>query len=397
MDPLKLHETWSVSVAEAIDGATSGKFLIRIINAGRGSSAIYPAAALEAAAAEKIFPAGTHMYIDHAGPQRRGQFGERSIRDLAATLLEDAVWNPDAEALEAPAHVFPQFVPVLTGMKDAIGVSIAAFAEATRPTPPEKLPTVTRFTGVESVDFVVRAGRGGQILAILESAGVTEATARDRRDQLDKAITDTYADPANDIWVGVRDYDETAHLVWFYVAERLFEQGYTVAADDKTITLTGTPTEVTATTTYVPVQQAGATEATQEEAHMATIDDAELEQLRVTANRVATLESDLAAAQADRDKANATIAETARRVTVTAAVVKACEGKPAPMVGRVTAVVLAGPADANLDTAITEAVKAEEDYLKGLMPQGAPLVGFGPSTPITESGKSTRPKTLWDK
>ena len=58
---------------------------------------------------------------------------------------------------------------------------------------------------------------------------------------------------------------------------------------------------------------------------------------------------------------------------------------------------LAGPADANLDTAITEAVKAEEDYLKGLMPQGAPLVGFGPSTPITESGKSTRPKTLWDK
>lgn len=82
---------------------------------------------------------------------------------------------------------------------------------------------------------------------------------------------------------------------------------------------------------------------------------------------------------------------------MTAAVVKACEGKPAPMVGRVTAVVLAGPADANLDTAITEAVKAEEDYLKGLMPQGAPLVGFGPSTPITESGKSTRPKTLWDK
>ena len=70
---------------------------------------------------------------------------------------------------------------------------------------------------------MVRAGRGGQILAILESAGVTEATARDRRDQLDKAITDTYADPANDIWVGVRDYDETAHLVWFYVAERLFD------------------------------------------------------------------------------------------------------------------------------------------------------------------------------
>ena len=53
-----------VTISEAtgsIASGTSGRFRIRIIDEGEGSSGYYPATAVEAAATDRIFPAGTHI------------------------------------------------------------------------------------------------------------------------------------------------------------------------------------------------------------------------------------------------------------------------------------------------------------------------------------------------
>lgn len=367
-----------------------GRFLIQLIDAGEGSSADYPAAALEAAARDRIFPASTHMYLDHAGANRRGPMGERSLLDLAAVLVEDARWNPETQALEAEVLANSVYAPLLAEIKDNIGVSIQAWADVEKPKPGQRLPVVRRFTGAESVDFVSKAGRGGKILAVLEAAGVlTEATASDRNNQLDRAIADAYADEANNVYAWVRDYDDDRGLVWFRMSDALYEQSYTVADDDLSVTLTGEAVEVTAVTTYVPVNSGGVTTPTEE----ASMSDELKEQ-------VAKLETQLAEATNRAQEAEARAAEADRRekVTeaqrlVTAKIAEASKGENPSLVARITPAILAtiteaGEIPADIDSTVTEAIKAEKAYLTSIT-EGK-LVGFGASEPV---GESTKPRT----
>lgn len=157
---------------------TSGRLSVQIISPGWGSSGYYSARVLEAAATNRIFAAGTHMYLDHPGLSEQHDRPVRSVRDLAAVLTEDATWDADAQALVATAQVFGPYAEALVEMRDAIGVSIRADATVEIGEAEGRRGTiVTELVEATSVDFVTQAGRGGRILSVLESARHT-ASAR---------------------------------------------------------------------------------------------------------------------------------------------------------------------------------------------------------------------------
>ena len=144
--------------------AGTGRMLIQLITPGVGSSGTYPAETLEAAAESRAFAAGTLMFADHPGDAERYDRPERSIRDVAGVLVEDARW--DGTALVAEARTYSPWTEVLTQMHDAIGVSIRATAQI------DEGGVVERIDRGISVDFVTQAGRGGAIRQVYESARI---------------------------------------------------------------------------------------------------------------------------------------------------------------------------------------------------------------------------------
>ena len=106
-----------------------GTVPIRIISPGTGSSGYYPPEVLEQAAADGVFPAGTHMYIDHPGATESVDRPERSLRDLAGVLATPARWDPnhpDGPGLYAEARIYQPWQPLINEMAADIGVSIRA-------------------------------------------------------------------------------------------------------------------------------------------------------------------------------------------------------------------------------------------------------------------------------
>src|SRR4249920_1591703 len=81
----------------ATEGAAkSGRLNIQVITPGWGASGYYSATVLEQAAQDHIFPAGTHMYLDHPTVNEQEERPNRSVKDLAAVLVEDAKWTGQA-------------------------------------------------------------------------------------------------------------------------------------------------------------------------------------------------------------------------------------------------------------------------------------------------------------
>ena len=157
--------------ANPISPSRSGNMLIQLITPGEGSSAVYSPEVLEAAAGSEVFPAGTLMFADHPGETEAYDRPERSIRDVAAVLLEDARWDANTQALVAESRPFGPWREILSEMKDAIGVSIRARATVSdRPDPATGKPIVESLDEGISVDFVTEAGRGGAIREVYESA-----------------------------------------------------------------------------------------------------------------------------------------------------------------------------------------------------------------------------------
>lgn len=325
-----LTEATQTTTATPVEGKP-GRFLVQLINPGWGSSGYYSAAVLEAAAKNGVFGKGTHMYLDHPTASDQFERPERSVRDLAAVLAEDASYVDGA--LVAEAQVFGPYREVLGEMADSIGVSIRAAAEVTEGGEAEgrRGRIIDALVEGLSADYVTHAGRGGKILQVLESARrVDEATANDTRELLDTALKDTYG--AEKSWLGVRDFDEST--VWFWWStpdsEGCYQLGYSVDADG-VVTLTGSPVEVRPVTTYVPVNPAGQsnTQESTEEDPMATtqIEESDLARLREDAGRVTTLEAERDTAQQERDAAVAERdqlreAEAARsRATIVARIV----------------------------------------------------------------------------
>jgi len=418
-------ESRTLTVREATD-AKSGRLKIGLITPGWGSSGYYSDKVLENAATAKVFPAGTQMFLDHPTESEEYDRPERSLRDLAAVLVEDATWDPDVDGgtLVAEAQVFGPFVDALTDEQfaKAIGVSIRGWSDTTiGEAEGRKGRIVTQLIEADSVDFVTKAGRGGSILQVLESArpervieravahGVSEATANDTREALYQALLEEYG--AEKTWVWVRDFDETT--VWFTVEtpdeSGTWQDTYELD-DDGHAVLSGSPVEVRPRTEYVPVAPAaesggnknvpapaGRPNPNPTEDTMGTIqvDEAEHGRLTEAAGRVQALES-------ERDQANerATTAERelaihkARENARPAVTKKVAEsGLPARRQARIVESVLKqvrlddnGAANADELVSITEATVTEEQAdlaeLQESLGMGR-VTGFGPTN---ESG-----------
>lgn len=155
---LKLHESFSPEASSLGDG----KYRIRIIAPGQGSSGIYTAENLAESA--PLFKAGTEMFIDHPTETEEWERPERSIRDYAGVFLEDATVGEDG-ALYTVCKVFSGVNELIKDKWEHIGVSINAWCAD----PISENGIVPPIAGVRSVDFVTTPGAGGAIVDLLES------------------------------------------------------------------------------------------------------------------------------------------------------------------------------------------------------------------------------------
>lgn len=155
---LKLHESFSPEASSLGDG----KYRIRIIVPGQGSSGIYTAENLAESA--PLFKAGTEMFIDHPTETEEWERPERSIRDYAGVFLEDATVGEDG-ALYTVCKVFSGMNELIKDKWEHIGVSINAWCAD----PISETGIVPPIAGVRSVDFVTTPGAGGAITDLLES------------------------------------------------------------------------------------------------------------------------------------------------------------------------------------------------------------------------------------
>lgn len=329
--PKPLQETAAITEAAAAEAKKSGRMQVQFISPGWGSSGYYAPEVLEQAVTDRVIPAGTHMYADHPTDTEEYERPVRSIKDLMAVTVEDATLSADG-ALVGEVQVVPQWRDLVETVKDAIGVSIRGSATDIVEGEAEgrKGGIIEGLVApVLSVDFVTRAGRGGKVLSVLESAaanrralgrGIAEATVNDTREALQTQLRDAYGvdrvgqTAATYVWV--RDFD--ASTVWFEVDgpgsdTGLYAQAYT-EADNGAVALTGDRTEVRVQTKYVPVNPAGQpiTQESKEDT-MPQIEEARLRELEEAHGRVPTLESERDTQKARADQAEATLAERDRR------------------------------------------------------------------------------------
>lgn len=308
-----------------------GRFKIQIVTPGVGSSGTYPQDTIEAAGRDKVFGQGLHMYLDHATEAQDWAKPEGSLRDLVGVLDEDAHWDAESGGLVAEARIYSHWRPILEEMKDDIGVSIRASGEVKEDAGQR---IITKLVEARSVDFVTKAGRGGRVMEVLESARLREGIVDETRQLLRKAVGDAHPNA----WLMIRDHTDTT--VWYDIeadrADVTYEQTYTRNGID--VTLTGTPTEVFPTTVYVPKQTnpAPAGKETQEseqqeDATMADTNTAETSRVNeADSPEVAALKKQTEELKAELAAAKKAKAKEARRTEVANVVEEAFENIDAP-------------------------------------------------------------------
>ena len=178
---LKLHESTAAVGTESLG---EGKYRIRIIVPGQGSSGIYTAENLAESA--PLFKAGTEMFIDHPTETEEWERPERSIRDYAGVFLEDATVGEDG-ALYTVCKVFSGVNDLIKDKWEHIGVSINAWCNE----PIAETGVVPVFAGVRSVDFVTAPGAGGGIVDLLESKRNNNLT---KEEGMDKEIESAFSE-----------------------------------------------------------------------------------------------------------------------------------------------------------------------------------------------------------
>lgn len=177
----KLHESTAAVGTESLG---EGKYRIRIIVPGQGSSGIYTAENLAESA--PLFKAGTEMFIDHPTETEEWERPERSIRDYAGVFLEDATVGEDG-ALYTVCKVFSGVNDLIKDKWEHIGVSINAWCDQ----PIAETGVVPVFAGVRSVDFVTAPGAGGGIVDLLESKRNNNLT---KEEGMDKEIESAFSE-----------------------------------------------------------------------------------------------------------------------------------------------------------------------------------------------------------
>jgi hypothetical protein len=159
-----------VEVSEAYV-AKDGRVKIRVIAPGEGSSAYYPADVLKRDGPQ-VFTKGTQAFVNHQSRTEEAERPEGSVHDLIGSLSEDAHWEDQGEAgpgLYSFLEVVPDMREWLNNRAKHVGMSIRAAGMARRSKDQAK-PTMERLTFAKSVDVVTRAGAGGVLIPVRESA-----------------------------------------------------------------------------------------------------------------------------------------------------------------------------------------------------------------------------------
>jgi len=161
-----------IDVSESFNGMpefTGRRVKVRLIEADKlGTYGFYPADVIKRDG-PKVFTKGTPMFLDHQTPEQRDLLPFGSVDTYAAELAEDAYFENDG--LYADVEVFEHQAAKIKSLANRIGVSIRAKA-VMEPgmIGGKKVNVIQQITEARSVDFVMRAGAGGKIVSILESA-----------------------------------------------------------------------------------------------------------------------------------------------------------------------------------------------------------------------------------
>jgi hypothetical protein len=157
-----------------------GTVMLKLISPGWGSSGYYSSEVLKRDG-PKVFTEGLHNFIDHPTPEEERLRPEGSLTKLGSTLIEDAKWYDDFKGfgpgLYAKAKANPSFASTLNVIAPHIGTSIRAGGKVSQGVIEGRSgPIVEQLTVGKSVDYVTRAGAGGKVLTLLESARQQLAT-----------------------------------------------------------------------------------------------------------------------------------------------------------------------------------------------------------------------------
>ncbi|UXO93822.1 prohead protease [Pseudanabaena phage Pan2] len=153
-----------------------GRFRVRIITEGKGSSGVYTRDLLENY--KDVF-AGRPMFMNH--PKDPNQPWERDVRDIAGRIapqVEYAVEDGVA-ALYADVTVDKRWAEFVAEYQDVIGVSIYASGEGREENGQYIVESFDESDPYTSVDWVVAAGRGGRVERMLESYRQIETSVGD--------------------------------------------------------------------------------------------------------------------------------------------------------------------------------------------------------------------------
>lgn len=181
--PLREGQRITEAAVKLTEGAldANGVGAVKIIAPGWGSSGYYAKEVLQRDG-PKVFPAGTKMFWDHPTLTEEHERPERSLRDYAGVLTEDAYWDstgmidkatgqPAGPGLYAAVKVYEDYVPTLNEIASDIGVSIRAYGKQIMgEAEGQQGPLITDLVVADSIDFVTTPGAGGQVLALYEAA-----------------------------------------------------------------------------------------------------------------------------------------------------------------------------------------------------------------------------------
>lgn len=171
-----------------------------LIVEGPGASGDYSREVLERDV-PGAFPVGTHIYVDHPTESEMWDRPERSVRDLAGTLVKEAYWSDDVGGMRSRVRIMDQWTPLIEQMGSDIGLSIRAQAivspeanEAGRYDIMSIVPWPTN-----SVDIVTHPGAGGRFQEAVESIRATITSKYDMKEasvdlkDIQKVVTEAIA------------------------------------------------------------------------------------------------------------------------------------------------------------------------------------------------------------
>jgi hypothetical protein len=146
----------------------------------------YPADVLQRDGA-KVFKAGTPIFLDHQTPEEKAAKPFGSVQNFAGILATDAVWDVEEQALFAEVEVFENHQSTVKALAEHVGLSIRATTRFERGERDGRSGRITsELLKARSVDLVVRAGAGGELMEALESA--TETQINEGTENMDEVL-----------------------------------------------------------------------------------------------------------------------------------------------------------------------------------------------------------------